>query len=243
MIDVARSAEASRLRIDSQCRPVYDDGPVQVWNGDARALPLPDGSVHLVVTSPPYNCRVAYDGYDDWLPWDEYWHDLIEPSMRECFRVLAPGGRLAVNLANVVRQDVSSDLSQLRRRPGWRWKPAGANGQPWSVMVAPRLWAMLEQIGFLPREQLTWIKALNPEDIVTSTAWGSWRSASNPVLRAVAERCSSRARSRTREAQVYRTSHLPSSRRGRATCGTSPSEMRSASSITRASSHQSFRAD
>ena len=187
MIDVARSAESSSLRIDSHCRPVYDDGPVQVWNGDARALPLPDGSVHLVVTSPPYNCRVAYEGYDDWLPWDEYWHDLIEPSMRECFRVLAPGGRLAVNLANVVRQDVSSDLSQLRRQPGWRWKPAGANGQPWSVMVAPRLWAMLEQIGFLPREQLTWIKALNPEDIVTSTAWGSWRSASNPVLRAVAE--------------------------------------------------------
>jgi len=54
-------------------------------------------------------------------------------------------------------------------------------------MVAPRLWATLEQIGFLPREQLTWIKALNPEDVVTSTAWGSWCSASNPVLRAVAE--------------------------------------------------------
>jgi DNA modification methylase len=166
---------------------VYDDRCVQVWNGDSRALPLADGTVHLVLTSPPYNCRVAYDGYDDWLPWDEYWHDLIEPSMRECFRVLAPGGRLAVNLANVVRQDVSSDPRQPRRRPSWRWKPAGANGLPWSAMVAPRLWSTLEQIGFLPREQLTWIKTLDPEDVVTSTAWGSWRSASNPVLRAVAE--------------------------------------------------------
>ena len=39
----------------------------------------------------------------------------------------------------------------------------------------------------MPREQLTWIKTLNPEDVVTSTAWGSWCSASNPVLRAVAE--------------------------------------------------------
>jgi site-specific DNA-methyltransferase (adenine-specific) len=54
-------------------------------------------------------------------------------------------------------------------------------------MVAPRLWSALEQIGFLPREQLTWIKSLDPEDILTSTAWGSWRSAKNPVLRAVAE--------------------------------------------------------
>jgi len=54
-------------------------------------------------------------------------------------------------------------------------------------MIAPRIWALLEEIGFLPREQLTWIKAARPDDIATSTAWGSWRSASNPVLRAVAE--------------------------------------------------------
>jgi len=188
VVDVARTAEALNcLRVDAPRQPVYDDGRVQVWHGDARALPLSDGSVHLVITSPPYNCRVAYDGYDDWLPWGQYWHDLIEPSMRECFRVLAPGGRIAVNLANVVRQDVTSQPTELLRQPRGRWKPPGANGQPWSVMVAPRLWATLEQIGFLPREQLTWIKALNPEDVVTSTAWGSWCSASNPVLRAVAE--------------------------------------------------------
>jgi len=168
-------------------QPMYDDGDVRLWNADARSLPLADESVQLVVTSPPFNCRIAYDGYDDWLPWNEYWHGLIEPSMRECFRVLAPGGRLALNLANVVRQDVSSLRTESPRRSSKRWKPPGANGQPWSVMVAPRLWTMLEQIGFLPREQLMWAKASNPEDIVTSTAWGSWCSASNPVLRAVAE--------------------------------------------------------
>lgn len=188
MADVVRATKLSESRqIDRQCGLFYDDGFVQVWHGDARALPLPDGSVNLVITSPPYNCRAAYDGYSDWLPWDEYWHDLIEPSMRECFRVLAPGGRIAVNLANVVRQDVSSEQSQLQRRPHGRWKPAGAKGEAWSVMVAPRLWSALELIGFLPREQLTWIKTLDPEDVVTSTAWGSWRSARNPVLRAVAE--------------------------------------------------------
>src|SRR5690348_3466998 len=102
--------------------------------------------------------------------------------MRECFRVLAPGGRIAVNLANVVRQDVSSEPTERSGPPRCRWKPPGASGEPWSVMAAPRLWAMLEQIGFLPREHLTWIKALNPEDVATSTAWGSWCPASNPVL-------------------------------------------------------------
>lgn len=188
MVDVVRATKVpERLRIERQRGPFYDDGFVQVWHGDARALPLPDGSVQLVITSPPHNCRVAYDGYDDWLPWDQYWYELIEPSMRECFRVLAPGGRLAVNLANVVRQDVSSERTQFPRRPTRRWKPAGANGEAWSVMLAPRVWSALEQIGFLPREQLTWIKTLDPKDVVTSSAWGSWRSARNPVLRAVAE--------------------------------------------------------
>ena len=67
-----------------------------MWDADARSLRLEDESVQLVVTSPPFNCRIAYDGYDDWLPWNEYWHGLIEPSMRECFRVLAPGGRARV---------------------------------------------------------------------------------------------------------------------------------------------------
>lgn len=89
----------------------------------ARALPLPDGSVNLAITSPPYNCRAAYDGYNDWLPWERL---------------------------------------PLQQRPYCRWRSPGANGQPWSAMVAPPLWATLEQIGFLPREQLTWIKALKP---------------------------------------------------------------------------------
>jgi site-specific DNA-methyltransferase (adenine-specific) len=188
VVDVVRATEPTeRLRVDCQHGPFYDDGFVQVWHGDARALPLADASVNLVITSPPYNCRAPYDGYDDWLPWNQYWHDLIEPSMRECFRVLAPGGRIAVNLANVVRQNIPAQRSERQRPSSGRWKPAGANGEAWSVMVAPRLWSALEQIGFLPREQLTWIKSLDPEDIVTSTAWGSWRSARNPVLRAVAE--------------------------------------------------------
>jgi DNA modification methylase len=167
--------------------PFYSDDTVTIYRGDARMLPMPDGSVHLICTSPPYNCRVGYDGFDDWLPWDAYWHGLIEPSLRECYRVLVHGGRIAVNLANVVRQNVPTERPRPEYQGRWRWRPPGANGENWAVMIAPRIWALLEEIGFLPREQLTWIKAARPEDIATSTAWGSWRSASNPVLRAVAE--------------------------------------------------------
>jgi len=172
---------------NSDTVPVYDDGHVQIWHADARLLPLDDESVHLVVTSPPYNAGVRYDGYSDWLPWDAYWHGLIEPSLRECYRVLVHGGRLAVNLANVVRHDVPHGPPRPVPLGHWRRLVPGAGGEPWAVMLAPRLWSLLEEIGFLPREHLTWVKAMRPEDVAASTAWGSWRSASNPVLRAVAE--------------------------------------------------------
>lgn len=181
--------------------PITDRIPpnCQIEVGDARKLRLEDDSVQLIVTSPPYNARLSYDGYEDWLPWEEYWHGLIEPALREAYRVLAYGGRLALNMANVVRQDVPvaghngrPTQYQSRNHP-WKWKPPGAGGDSWAVMLAPRIWALLEEIGFLPREQLTWVKGSPTMDEdatatpTTSTAWGTWCSAENPVLRAVAE--------------------------------------------------------
>jgi site-specific DNA-methyltransferase (adenine-specific) len=172
----------------------------QIEVGDARQLPLEDNSAQLWIASPPYNARLTYQGYEDWLPWTDYWHGLIEPALREAYRVLGPGGRLCLNMANVVRQDVPvpgrngrPTQYQSRNHP-WKWKPPGAAaGESWAVMLAPRVWSLLEQIGFLPREQLTWVKGSPSEDEdvtatpTSSTAWGTWCSAENPVLRAVAE--------------------------------------------------------
>lgn len=161
---------------------------------DARQLPLDDASAHLVVTSPPYNARVMYDDYDDWCTWDEYWHGLIGPALREAYRILVPGGRLCLNLANVVRQDVRPTTGGQAVRPDGpargirKWTPPGGGGRPWSVLIDRYLWALLEDIGFLPRKRITWIKGSVAEDVVSqSTAWGTWCSAENPVLRAVAE--------------------------------------------------------
>ena len=60
---------------------------------------LPDRSVHLMVTSPPYN--VGKD-YDDDLTHEQYMQ-LIGNVMRETFRVLVDGGRALVNVANLGR--------------------------------------------------------------------------------------------------------------------------------------------
>jgi site-specific DNA-methyltransferase (adenine-specific) len=111
---------------------------------------LPDCSVHLMVTSPPYN--VGKD-YDENLSLDEYLA-FLRRVWKEVHRVLVPGGRACVNIAN------------LGRKPYI----------PLNGLIAREL----IDLGFLMRGEIIWDKAASSS---TSTAWGSWQSASNPTLR------------------------------------------------------------
>lgn len=60
---------------------------------------LPDNSIHLMITSPPYN--VGKD-YEDDLSLPEY-IELLYKVMSETYRVLVEGGRACINIANVGR--------------------------------------------------------------------------------------------------------------------------------------------
>jgi DNA modification methylase len=115
---------------------------------------LPDHSVHLMVTSPPYN---ASKEYDEDLTLEEY-RDLLRRVMTETYRVLVTGGRACINLANLGRK-------------------------PYLPLHAFLIEDMLS-LGFLMRGEIIWDKAGSAG---SSTAWGSWLSASNPVLRDVHE--------------------------------------------------------
>jgi site-specific DNA-methyltransferase (adenine-specific) len=115
---------------------------------------LPDSCVHLMITSPPYNARKTYD--ED-LTLDEYL-GLLERVFQETYRVLVPGGRACVNVAN------------LGRKPYI----------PLSAFIS----LMMVKIGFLMRGEIIWNKGSSAG---SSTAWGSWLSASNPTLRDVHE--------------------------------------------------------
>jgi len=115
---------------------------------------LPDKSVHLMVTSPPYNVGKEYD--DD-LSLQEYLA-FLEKVWGEVYRVLVPGGRACINVAN------------LGRRP---YIPLHA----WII-------ATMMHKGFLMRGEVIWNKAASASP---STAWGSWMSAANPTLRDVHE--------------------------------------------------------
>jgi site-specific DNA-methyltransferase (adenine-specific) len=58
---------------------------------------FPEGSVDLIVSSPPYNANIKYDVYDDGLSMDDYWKFTID-WLSESFRVLKDDGRIAVNV-------------------------------------------------------------------------------------------------------------------------------------------------
>lgn len=111
---------------------------------------LPDNSVHLVVTSPPYNVGKEYDND---LTLNEY-RDFLKRVFSEVKRVLVPGGRLAINIAN------------LGRKPYL----------PLHIYVIEDMISL----GFLMRGEIIWNKAGGGSP---STAWGSWLSPKNPTLR------------------------------------------------------------
>jgi len=119
-----------------------------------RMKDLPDQSIHLMITSPPYN---AQKEYDQDLTLEEYL-EVLYRVWAETFRTLVPGGRACINVANLGRK-------------------------PYIPLHSFIIEQMLA-IGFLMRGEIIWDKAASASP---STAWGSWGSASNPVLRDVHE--------------------------------------------------------
>jgi site-specific DNA-methyltransferase (adenine-specific) len=115
---------------------------------------IPDNSVHLMITSPPYNVTKEYDRD---LSLSEYLK-LLENSFRETYRVLVNGGRACINVAN------------LGRKP--------------YIPLSDYISRMMIDIGFNMRGEIIWNKAASASP---STAWGSWQSAVNPILRDIHE--------------------------------------------------------
>jgi site-specific DNA-methyltransferase (adenine-specific) len=137
-----------------------------IWSGDARAMDtygtINDSSVALVVTSPPYFAGKEYEAalgeghipgsYRDYL-------EMLQAVFAECVRKLEPGGRIAVNVANLGRK-------------------------PYRSLSADVI-AILEDLRLLLRGEIIWRKQLAASG---SCAWGTFQRPGNPVLRDLTER-------------------------------------------------------
>jgi len=105
---------------------------------------LPDNSIHLMITSPPYNVGKEYD--QD-MSLEEY-REFLRRVWKEVYRVLVPGGRACINIANIGRK-------------------------PYIPLHAFIIEDMLN-LGFLMRGEIIWVKKGGG---APSTAWGTWMSA------------------------------------------------------------------
>ena len=144
-----------RKEIEYSENPIPTDQLDRIYQQSSEDMStLPDNSIHLMVTSPPYNVQKEYD--QD-LSLEEY-RGLLRSVFQEVYRLLVPGGRACINIANLGRK-------------------------PYIPLHIYIIHDMLE-LGYLMRGEIIWDKAASAS---SSTAWGSWLSATNPVLRDIHE--------------------------------------------------------
>ena len=125
--------------------------------GDARHMDeVPDSSVALVVTSPPYFAGKEYEESlgEQGVPatYLEYL-DLLREVFAECVRKLEPGGRIAVNVANLGRR-------------------------PYRSLSADVIGILQDDLRLLLRGEIIWLKQRGSSG---SCAWGSFQRPGNPV--------------------------------------------------------------
>ena len=138
----------------------------EMWVGDAREMDrfgdIADASVALVVTSPPYFAGKEYETAigEGHVP-ESYiaYLDMLRAVFAECERKLEPGGRIAVNVANLGRKPYRS--------------------------LAADVTDILQRLGLLLRGEVVWVKA---KAAGGSCAWGTFQRPGNPVLRDLTER-------------------------------------------------------
>ena len=138
---------------------MIEDYVGKVINGDCIEVmaKMPESSVDLIVTSPPYGVGIAYDTFNDDIEFEQY--KLFSASwLREAYRVLKDDGRIALNIPyEINRQD-----------KGGR------------ILMVSEIWQVMKSIGY----KFYGIVDLEEESPHRSktTAWGSWMSPSAPYI-------------------------------------------------------------
>jgi site-specific DNA-methyltransferase (adenine-specific) len=118
---------------------------------------LPEGSVDLICTSPPYGVGIAYDVHDDDVEFEEYLV-FAKNWLTEAYNVLKDDGRIALNIPYEIN----------RQKKGGR------------IFFVSEMYQLMKQIGF----GFFGIVDLEEESPHRSktTAWGSWMSCSSPYI-------------------------------------------------------------
>lgn len=133
-------------------------GDICIQNDDfLDTVCVPESSIDLIITSPPYNVDVRYSVYDDKIPYEVYL-EFTTKWLAKCYKLMKDDGRFCLNIPldknKGGQQSVYADIMGIAKEAGWRY-----------------------------HSTIVW----NEQNISRRTAWGSWASASAPYIIAPVE--------------------------------------------------------
>lgn len=136
----------------------FSSNGIKIFNEDILKLDsIKKNTIDLIVTSPPYNVDISYNGYHDNIPYKKYL-EFTKRYLKKCFELAKKDGRFCLNLPldkNKPKQTpVYADVMKIAQEVGWKY-----------------------------HSTIIW----NEQNISRRTAWGSWKSASAPYVIAPVE--------------------------------------------------------
>jgi len=143
----------------SQTEDLFFHGDsIWVYNADIlKTNSIPEHSIDLVVTSPPYNVDIKYNSHDDTMSYKDYL-SFTREWLRKCYTLIKSDGRFCLNIP-------------LDKNKG---------GQQ---SVCADITTIAKDVGFRYHSTIIW----NEQNISRRTAWGSWLSATAPYVIAPVE--------------------------------------------------------
>lgn len=147
-----------KYRITKKMAPYFKKSDIIIFNEDILKISLiPNSSVDLIITSPPYNIDIDYNSHKDDESYDEYL-DFTSKWLKKCIDLTKEDGRFCLNIPldknKGGHHSVYSDIIHIAKKAGWKY-----------------------------HSTIVW----NEQNISKRTAWGSWLSASAPHVIAPVE--------------------------------------------------------
>lgn len=144
--------------IISRAEVYFEQGSISIYNADFLKIGcIEEGTIDLIVTSPPYNVGIKYSSHDDKMSYEDYLC-FTKEWLNKCYKLAKEDGRLCLNIPldknKGGQQSVCADITTIAKEVGWRYH-------------ATIIW--------------------NEQNISRRTAWGSWLSASAPYVIAPVE--------------------------------------------------------
>lgn len=186
VVQVARQIEKERRAAEPKPEPDLTAVPwaVRCEVGTASALKLPNDSVHLIVTSPPYGLEVPYEGGGE-IP-SAIWESFMFQWLVEALRVAAPSGRLALNVPlDTTGGGFRPTYAQAVRAAtdaGWRYRSTivwednqlGKSTARGSVdsQAAPHVYAPVEMIALFSKGPWARVPPCSPD--IEHADWLAW---------------------------------------------------------------------